>query len=580
MAESKYESIFKEFKNRETDIVGYGKVLGRGAFGEVRDIKIKNKMMAGKIVEKDKNETSEEEKLALDLRGHNIIRINKIYSRKINNKYFDLIIMDKAVLRDLGKLNEFFHRHNLLKLIFDKPFDDDSGDFLLRFYTRQIIRGYEVLDRNDYIHFDIKPENLLITVNLVIKLSDFSLLKKAEDNMKLPGGTQGFMTPEYFLEKYVKSELAKKQDYFALGSSLFILKYGQQLLKYKKYDDKRMNADRLTDLIDKDIQYIKAKKFTDKDFKDFLISLIQFKPEDRPSFERIFRSIWLNKNIEQLDRTVMAFENDEEKLIMELQKQDFLKEKQNLMEIQNLKEKQNLMEKQLQNLKEKQNLLEIQILMEIKNLIENENLIENQNIMEIKNLIKIEEQNLVEIQNLMNDKTVIEIKKLNLMEEQKLMEIVILLKKQNLKEMQNLIEKYIQNLTEILNLMKERNLKEIQNLIEEQIQKLIEKQTQNLNEIEKLEESQLQNLNESQKQKLKEKQQNLHKKQIKNLNAPKQNLNELKQNLMDNQNLKDMQKQNLIEKKLLMEKEKIINKKKLNQTKFRFKKKNKNEALK
>ena len=39
--------------------------------------------------------------------------INKI------GKDYDLNIMDKDVLRDLGKLNEFFHRHNLLKLIFD-----------------------------------------------------------------------------------------------------------------------------------------------------------------------------------------------------------------------------------------------------------------------------------------------------------------------------------------------------------------------------------------------------------------------------------------------------------------------------
>ena len=33
----------------------------------------------------------------------------------------------------------------------------------------QIIRGLEILDRNELVHFDIKPENLLIQQVLYIK---------------------------------------------------------------------------------------------------------------------------------------------------------------------------------------------------------------------------------------------------------------------------------------------------------------------------------------------------------------------------------------------------------------------------
>ena len=80
----------------------------------------------------------------------------------------------------------------------------------------------------------------------------------------------------------------------------------------------------IIDLIERGISYIKAKKYTNKHLKQFLISLIQYKPDDRPFFEQIYRNKWLNKNVEELERTVMAFENDEEKLIMELQKTDFL----------------------------------------------------------------------------------------------------------------------------------------------------------------------------------------------------------------------------------------------------------------
>lgn len=331
----RYNNIFEEFKKNNKDIIKIGKTLGRGAFGEVRDVTFKNKVMAGKVVEKDKDEKSQEEKFILELRGHNIIRMNKIYSKKINGKFYDLIIMEKAILRDLGKLNEYYHRHNLLKLIYEDPFDEKTGDNLLRFYSKQIINSLEILDRNDFVHFDIKPENILIAMNLILKLSDFSILKKINDLTKLPGGTQGYITPEYYIDKCVSSEDAKKQDYFAFGSCLFILKYGEQLLKYRKYDNPKMNYDRIIDLLERHISLIKANKLTDKKFMKFLINLIMYTPNDRPSFEEIYRNKWLNQNNKELEQTVMAFENDEEKLIMELQKKDFLIKKEKRLKKEN-----------------------------------------------------------------------------------------------------------------------------------------------------------------------------------------------------------------------------------------------------
>lgn len=322
---SKYYKLFEEFQRKnDKDILGIGKILGSGTFGEVRDIKFKNKIMAGKIIERNIKEKSEEEELSMELRGQNIIRINKIYELNKNDKHYSLIIMDKAVLRDLGKLNEFYHKYNLLKLIFEKPFDETAGDYLLRFYSKQIIKGLEILNRNDYGHFDIKPENLLISINLVLKLSDFSLLKKLGEIDKIPGGTPGYFSPDYYLNKHLNHDNLQKQDYFALGASLFKLKYGKSLLNFKRYDDKKMNADRIIDCLERDITFIKSQKLTDNDFSDFLISLIQYKPEDRPSFEKIIRNKWLNKNSEELEKVITTFESDEEKLIIELQKKDFL----------------------------------------------------------------------------------------------------------------------------------------------------------------------------------------------------------------------------------------------------------------
>ena len=323
----KYYNIFKFFQNiYDKEILDIGKILGASSYGEVRDIKHKKYSMAGKIIENENEQESQKIKLAFELRGPNIIKIDKIYTEKYKGKYYNLVIMEKAILRDLGKLNEFYLYHNLLRLIYDDPFDEKCGDNLLRFYARQIINALEVLDRNDYIHLNIKPENLLVTLNLNIKLSDISFLRRVDDTSKLPKNIKGFTTPEYYSDKDTSSDIIKRQEYFALGECLFILKYGDKILR----DLKKIyrNEEDILDLLIKKITFIKSNKIIDKDFINFLVSLIQFKPEKRPSFEFIYRNKWLNKNRDILHKIVMAFEGDEEKFIMELQKNDFIMKKE------------------------------------------------------------------------------------------------------------------------------------------------------------------------------------------------------------------------------------------------------------
>ena len=326
----KFEYIRRENK----EIQSIGKPLGRGAFGVVRELTINKKLLAGKLIIKNKGQKSEEEKFGIILRGLNIININKIIPSRIGLNDYDLIIMEKAALRDLGKINEALHKHNLLKIIYN-PFDEVLGDNLLRFYSKQIINALELLDRNYYIHNDIKPENILITNNLIVKLTDFSLLRKVLNNeTRIAGGTQGYLSPEYYIDKEVKSEVARKQDYFALGSTLYFIKYGEQMLNYKKYSDKNeiLNADEIVKLLEKNRDRIKSGKSSDREFINFLCSLIGYKPEDRPFFEEIYRNIWLNNNLVQINNIQSIYYKDEEKMIIELQKSDFLIKKEKEIE--------------------------------------------------------------------------------------------------------------------------------------------------------------------------------------------------------------------------------------------------------
>ena len=168
-----YNQIFEIFENEENEIEYFGRSLGKSVYGEVREIKLKNsvKMMAAKLVKKGRDDNNMNETMvALEIRGNNIIKINKVITEIINDEEYDLVIMEKALLRDLGKLNEYYHKHNLLNLIgentFDKKEGENTSNNLLRFFSKQIIDGLEILDRNDFVHFDIKPENLLISLKI------------------------------------------------------------------------------------------------------------------------------------------------------------------------------------------------------------------------------------------------------------------------------------------------------------------------------------------------------------------------------------------------------------------------------
>ena len=100
------------------------------------------------------------------------------------------------------------------------------------------------------------------------------------------------------------------------------------MLDYDKYDDPLMNKDRITDLLHKKMDFIKSRNFEENDFIKFFLSLIQYNPNERPIFEQIYRNNWLNRNLDVIKSVVLGNVADEEKLIMELQKSDFLKMKE------------------------------------------------------------------------------------------------------------------------------------------------------------------------------------------------------------------------------------------------------------
>mgnify|MGYP002626305901 CR=1 FL=1 len=328
--EKSMKDIFDDFLKDHPEIK-FEKTIGEGGFGLVNEVKYKNKSYAAKLVKREKKYN--ESDLVYEFKSLNIVKIVKIYDKKYEdiNESYNLIIMEKANLRDAKQFQSTFF--NNIKLIIKPPFEGIVGDNFIRFFAKQIIQGLESLNRSEYSHFDIKPDNILIFLGMLLKLTDFSLLrnpneiKRYDDRVEIPGGTAGYLSPEYYLHSKVSIDVAKKQDYFALGSTLYYLKYKKNMLPYKEYKENLMNYDILVDLLQRAIDFIRSQELSDKDFIDFLISLIQYDPKERPIFEEIYRNKWLNKYSEDISQIYYANQHDDEKLIFELNKNDYLKHK-------------------------------------------------------------------------------------------------------------------------------------------------------------------------------------------------------------------------------------------------------------
>ena len=307
-------------------------IIGVGGFGVVLKVKKDKKLYAIKVIFPDeKNKLCTE--LVKEFRGKNLVKI--LYEKYPEDQNYYFYVME---LSSIGSLSDF-HKYLDKKLIFKDPFIEKIGDNLMRFFAIQMVNGLRTLFEGNLVHFDIKPANVLIFKGLECKLIDFSFLRKLCPKKLecVPGGTLGYFSPEYLKkEGKMNDEIYKKQDYFAIGLTLFYLKYGEQAVT-GCLRDKNNN---MNETVKNDLDYlnykitldcllraknkIESQPFQDAEFNEFLLNLIQLDPDARLDFEKIIRNKWLNKNKKEIEKIRNINISDEDNILIELQKSDFL----------------------------------------------------------------------------------------------------------------------------------------------------------------------------------------------------------------------------------------------------------------
>ncbi|KAJ1350541.1 hypothetical protein KIN20_006346 [Parelaphostrongylus tenuis] len=112
---------------------------------------------------------------------------------------------------------EFVHGGELMNYL-----DDIEGENLsdtARFYAMEIICALEYIHSKSIVYRDLKPENLLLSIDGHVKLSDFGLAKLLKAKTYTVCGTMEYMAPEIIMKKGYGLEV----DWWSLGILIFEL---------------------------------------------------------------------------------------------------------------------------------------------------------------------------------------------------------------------------------------------------------------------------------------------------------------------------------------------------------------------
>ncbi|XP_010555593.1 PREDICTED: mitogen-activated protein kinase homolog MMK2-like [Tarenaya hassleriana] len=203
--------------------------LGRGAYGFVCSAvnsETKEKVAIKKISNAfnnriDAKKTLREIKLLVHMDHENVIAIKDVVRPRHKEAFEDVYIVYERMDVDLSRIIHSKH-----------PLTENHFQYLLY----QILRGLKYIHSGDILHLDLKPSNLLVNSDCLLKIADFGLARTVSETefMSEFVVTQWYRAPELMLSF---SDFTTAIDVWSVGCIFAEMVTRAPLFPAKDYSD-------------------------------------------------------------------------------------------------------------------------------------------------------------------------------------------------------------------------------------------------------------------------------------------------------------------------------------------------------
>lgn len=264
---------FKSLLNARGYVLG--KTLGTGTYGKVKfahSLRLRHpvavKIVSRKVAKDVHLKFLPRELDALrSLRHKNIIELIEVLETQ-DHVY---IVMELA---EGGDLLDYINKKRFL--------DDEDAKGLFH----DLVDGLVECHRLRFVHRDLKCENMLLSKNYCLKISDFGFARRFTDTQKLQTycGSYAYAAPEIIIgEPY----LGRMADIWSIGVILYAMVCGK--LPFKDKDAKTM----LSDVASK----LHFPSRIDDKCKDLIKGILKYNPKDRLTLEEIKSHPWMSRTV-------------------------------------------------------------------------------------------------------------------------------------------------------------------------------------------------------------------------------------------------------------------------------------------
>jgi serine/threonine protein kinase len=165
-------------------------------------------------------------------------------------------------------------------------------ELISRTYFHHLIEGIEYLHKNGVAHLDLKLDNLLLGANKCMKIIDFDLSQRIEDEKRSYArgkGTTNYRAPEIRARKCGNYKAA---DVYSMGVILFALVTG--LPPYTESETGECDGWYLLMTKQQDSYWAKIAKYVSvtDEFKELFSGMVSEQPEQRLTINKIRASKW------------------------------------------------------------------------------------------------------------------------------------------------------------------------------------------------------------------------------------------------------------------------------------------------